>query len=100
MVELCAGLLQAFERAGVSVIRMGLHAAADLQQNLLAGPLHPAFRGAVRKPADAPGGFQPINHRAGGKNMWRFTSIRALSRMIGQKKAKSRGARRTTLSQR
>ena len=43
-VELCAKLLRLFETANVPVIRLGLHAQSDLQQNLLAGPFHPAFR--------------------------------------------------------
>ena len=43
-VELCAKLLHMFETAKVPVIRLGLHAQSDLQQNLLAGPYHPAFR--------------------------------------------------------
>ena len=43
-VELCAKLLHMFETAKVPVIRLGLHAQSDLQQSLLAGPYHPAFR--------------------------------------------------------
>ena len=43
-VPLCAELLQWFEAAGISVIRVGLHSTPDLQKNLLAGPYHPAFR--------------------------------------------------------
>lgn len=42
---LCAGLLRYFEREqGIPVIRLGLHAGADLQAGLAAGPWHPAFR--------------------------------------------------------
>lgn len=43
-VELCARLLGMFQRAGVAVIRMGLHPGPELERNLLAGPYHPAFR--------------------------------------------------------
>ena len=43
-VTLCTQLLMRFENAGVPVIRLGLHAQTDLQENLLAGPFHPAFR--------------------------------------------------------
>lgn len=46
-VELCAKLLPRFESAGVRVIRMGLHAENDVEQNRLAGPYHPAFRELV-----------------------------------------------------
>ena len=42
--ELCALLLEEFLRAGVRVIRVGLHAGRDLEEKYLAGPYHPAFR--------------------------------------------------------
>lgn len=43
-VELCARLLAFFEERGIPVIRLGLHADQSLQQQLAAGPWHPAFR--------------------------------------------------------
>ena len=43
-VPLCAGLLDFFERRGISVIRLGLHASPELERDMLAGPWHPAFR--------------------------------------------------------
>lgn len=46
-VELCARLLERFERAGVKVIRMGLHPSPELEAGRLAGPYHPAFRQLV-----------------------------------------------------
>lgn len=46
-VEACAGLLGMFRQAGVRVIRLGLHAGPELEQNMLAGPYHPAFRQLV-----------------------------------------------------
>lgn len=46
-VALCADLITLFEQNGVPVIRLGLHAGEQLQQNLLAGPWHPAFRELV-----------------------------------------------------
>lgn len=42
-VALCAALYGYFERRGVHVLRVGLHAQPSLEQNLLAGPWHPAF---------------------------------------------------------
>jgi histone acetyltransferase (RNA polymerase elongator complex component) len=41
-VALCAELLCLFESAGVSVIKLGLHAGAE--NNAVAGPFHPALR--------------------------------------------------------
>lgn len=46
-VELCAGLLRRFEGAGISVIRLGLHASADVERDMLGGVYHPALREIV-----------------------------------------------------
>lgn len=43
-VDLCAALLDLFEDAGIRVIRLGLHAGGDVEENRLAGPYHPALR--------------------------------------------------------
>ena len=40
----CAELLDIFELYKVNVIRLGLHAEGSLEENLVAGPYHPAFR--------------------------------------------------------
>ena len=40
----CAELLDIFELYKINVIRLGLHAEGSLEENLLAGPYHPAFR--------------------------------------------------------
>lgn len=40
----CAELLDVFELYGIRVIRLGLHAELSLEDNLIAGPYHPAFR--------------------------------------------------------
>lgn len=43
-VELCAQLLQLFERNHIPVIRLGLHDSPQLRRDMLAGGFHPAFR--------------------------------------------------------
>ncbi len=43
-VALCADLLNFFEKRGIPVIRLGLHASPELERDRLAGPWHPAFR--------------------------------------------------------
>ncbi len=40
----CGELLDIFELYKIRVIRLGLHAEESLEDNLLAGPYHPAFR--------------------------------------------------------
>lgn len=43
-VSLCAELLGFFEQRNIRVIRLGLHASQTLEQDMIAGPYHPAFR--------------------------------------------------------
>ncbi len=40
----CAELLDVFELYKIKVIKLGLHSEISLEENLLAGPYHPAFR--------------------------------------------------------
>lgn len=42
--SLCAELLDIFELYKINVIRLGLHAEQSLEDGLIAGPYHPAFR--------------------------------------------------------
>lgn len=42
--SLCAELLDIFELYKVNVIRLGLHSEQSLEESLIAGPYHPAFR--------------------------------------------------------
>ncbi len=43
-VELCSSLLELLESKGIRIIRLGLHASDDVEQNYLAGAYHPALR--------------------------------------------------------
>ncbi len=43
-IELCCALLQMFYEADIPVIKLGLHASEMVENDLLAGPYHPAFR--------------------------------------------------------
>lgn len=44
MTELCAYMLSCFHKAGINVIRCGLHASETVENNIAAGFYHPAFR--------------------------------------------------------
>lgn len=46
-VAVLARALRAFEKAGIPVIRVGLHPEASMLDNLVAGPHHPALRSLV-----------------------------------------------------
>ena len=43
-VDLCAELLQKFAAADIPVIRLGLHASADVEKEMIGGNYHPALR--------------------------------------------------------
>ena len=42
--SLCAELILAFEKAGITIIRVGLHASEGVSSDMTAGAYHPAFR--------------------------------------------------------
>ncbi|MFO7977236.1 MAG: radical SAM protein [Bacteroidales bacterium] len=47
-ISRCAWLLDYFESAGITVLRLGLHPSGDIhQQDLVAGPWHPALKELV-----------------------------------------------------
>ncbi len=48
-VELCKPALLRFQEAGIPVIRLGLHTTKEMEadNNIIAGPFHPAFRSLV-----------------------------------------------------
>ena len=43
-VPLCAELLQMFENEGIRVIKLGLHSSETVEEDMLGGGYHPAFR--------------------------------------------------------
>ena len=47
-VDVCADMLHLCRRVDIPVIRLGLHGDPQLEDNLLAGPYHPAFGQLVR----------------------------------------------------
>lgn len=46
--ELCARLVPMFEKAGVKIIRLGLHSSEDIKKNMLAGGFHDSFGELVK----------------------------------------------------
>ena len=42
-VDLCAELLELFQKSGIDVIRIGLHSTQDIEEGMLAGAWHPSF---------------------------------------------------------
>ena len=46
-VDICRQLMKIFDTAGIKVIKLGLHADTGLEDSLVVGPYHPAFRELV-----------------------------------------------------
>ncbi len=47
MVSICRKIYEMFQRASITVIRMGLQPTKELEDNIVAGPYHPSFRQLV-----------------------------------------------------
>ena len=43
-VEICAQLMEIFDKADIKIIKMGLHSDTGMEDKIVAGPYHPAFR--------------------------------------------------------
>lgn len=87
-VELCARLLRFFECDNdIRVIRMGLHADAGMQTQILAGPWHPAFRELCEGRLYCREALRQLNREMpGGGNAVLLVNRSAVSRMTGQKR--------------
>jgi histone acetyltransferase (RNA polymerase elongator complex component) len=47
MVGLCKSMLDIFKEAGIKVVKMGLHPTKDLEESIVEGPYHRAFKDLV-----------------------------------------------------
>ncbi|MCI5667337.1 MAG: radical SAM protein [Oscillospiraceae bacterium] len=84
-VDLCAELLGEFDRAGIRVIRMGLHASENVERDMLGGVYHPAFREIVESRMflnDMKERLLPLEK--GSYTI--FTDRRNISKAVGQKR--------------
>ncbi len=84
-VALCATLLREFTAAGISVIRMGLHASRDVEKSMLGGVYHPAFREICESRIFLEDMKKLLSEREKGEYTV-FTDPRNISRATGQKR--------------
>lgn len=84
-VELCAKLLRMFERAGIPVIRLGLHASAEVEAKMLGGVYHPALREIAESRIFCEDMLAEMK-RLGGNRFVVLTDPKNISKVIGQKK--------------
>lgn len=86
-VYACSKLICMFEDANVSIIRVGLHSSETLEENIIAGAYHPAFRELCENQIFLNSIVNTLNER--GIEQGSITvkvSPFALSKAIGQKK--------------
>lgn len=88
VVSVCSEMLERFESAGIKVIKCGLHASEFVEQNIVAGFYHPAFRelceGQIYRRV-----FEVEISKAGIKGGSAVFAVpeRQLSKALGQKKS-------------
>lgn len=84
-IDLCAELLDFFERRGIRVIKLGLHAECEVERELIAGAYHPAMRELcearifLRR-------MKRLLEEKGAKKGTFFVNPRDVSRAVGQKR--------------
>lgn len=84
-VDLCASLYRLFAQNGVRIIRMGLHASADVEREMLGGVYHPAFREIVESRVF----LEDLKKQILGAEKGRYlvyTDPKNISKAVGQKK--------------
>lgn len=84
-VDLCAELLQKFERNGIKVIRLGLHASPDVEREMLGGVYHPALREIVESRIVLVELMERLKAFPKGDYAI-FTDKKNISRTVGQKR--------------
>ena len=84
-VDLCAELLGLFEKNNIAVIRMGLHASADVEREMLGGVYHPAFREICESRLFLNELKQQLGTLPTG-NYTVFTDGKNISKVIGQRR--------------
>lgn len=85
-VSLCAELLKKFEENNIRVIRLGLHASADVERDMLGGVYHPALREIVESRIFLDDLKERLLKMETGKYLV-YTDPKNLSKAIGQKKS-------------
>lgn len=82
---LCAKILPMFERAGIKVIRLGLHSGGDVEGSFVAGAYHPA----LREMCEGHIYFDIINRALSGKEKGKYiiyVAPREVSKASGQRR--------------
>lgn len=84
-IDLCAELLEMFDRACIPVIRLGLHSGGDFDGSILGGVYHPALR-EITEGRMTFNRMKEFMERSGEKRFRVYTDRRNISRVSGHKK--------------
>ncbi|MEG2192453.1 MAG: radical SAM protein [Oscillospiraceae bacterium] len=85
-VKICAVVAEMFRKEGIKIIKLGLHADVSLENGMVAGPYHPAFKELV----DSRICLEKLTEILSKKPVGSYTigvGTRFLSQSIGQKKS-------------
>ncbi|MFQ5587008.1 MAG: elongator complex protein 3 [Thermodesulfobacteriota bacterium] len=66
MVEVCREVMRIFEKAAISIIRVGLQPTAELEESIVTGPYHPSFRQLLKDGAHIPRRSMPYTIATAG----------------------------------
>jgi len=84
IVEECAEMMKRFQGAGIRVIKCGLHASEFVEQDMVAGYYHPAFRELCESMIY----LQKLKEMAQGCSLLRITvPAKEISKAVGHKKS-------------
>lgn len=84
VVEECAEMMKRFQGAGIRVIKCGLHASEFVEQDMVAGYYHPAFRELCESMIY----LQKLKKMAQGCSLLRITvPAKEISKAVGHKKS-------------
>lgn len=86
-VEICAVLVKMFNRRGIRIIKLGLHADTGLEKSLVAGPYHQAFKELVQSHLFFEKIKRALEKQKCGGRYDVHVSPAKLSQAIGQKKS-------------
>lgn len=85
-VDLCSKLLPMFEKAGIKVIRLGLHSGGGVEEGYVAGCYHPAFREKVESKIFFDKIMNEIREKRLENNILIKCAGKDISKVVGQKK--------------
>ncbi|MBO4338295.1 MAG: radical SAM protein [Clostridia bacterium] len=85
-VKLCAEILPMFLKAGINVIRLGLHYSDDVKENFLAGGFHPALMELVEGEIYLNEALKQLEKHPKNKPLTLYVNERELSKMKGHQK--------------